>query len=683
MNKITAEHLSRRACVYVRQSTADQVQNNLESQRRQYALVERARQLGWQQVEVIDDDLGRSGSGTLRPGFERLLGLLCDGDVGAVLSIEASRLARNGRDWHTLLEFCSVVGALLVDAEGIYDPAQMNDRLLLGMKGTISEMELASFRQRAQEAIKQKARRGELFMRVPIGYVRSCDDRIEKDPDERVRAAIDLVFRKFAEFGSARRLFFWLCEQRIDMPAVGSASSSEGVVWKPPRYHCLLSLLQNPIYAGVYAYGRSKTSVRIEQGRKRVVHTNRRKPEDWSVMIAGHHEGYIDWDVYRSNQELMAHNTNGRGSAVRGSVRSGGALLSGLLRCGHCGAKLTVQYPGPTCIRYQCPTHILSRQQACCVMFGGLGADRMVAGQVLRCLEPLGLEAALQAIENLQGVEDERLGQRRLALQRAIYEVSRAHRQYDAVDPSNRLVAGALERRWNDAMAVQSRLEEEVAELMRQRPCALSEETKQSLLALADDLPRLWDHPKSSHDIKKRILRTALKEIVVSSEGDSVRFIVHWQGGDHTELRLKKTPIGRHRYATSADTIELIASLARLQPDERIAATINRLGHRTAHGQTWTAARVCSIRKGHGVAAYREGERQERGELTIDEAAAALKVTPTTVLRLIRQKDLLARQACRNAPWTIRQSDLERYLDARAQKDPSTRISGQLAFDIQ
>lgn len=683
MNKITAEHLSRRACVYVRQSTADQVQNNLESQRRQYALVERARQLGWQQVEVIDDDLGRSGSGTLRPGFERLLGLLCDGDVGAVLSIEASRLARNGRDWHTLLEFCSVVGALLIDAEGIYDPAQMNDRLLLGMKGTISEMELASFRQRAQAAIEQKARRGELFMRVPIGYVRSCDDRIEKDPDERVRAAIDLVFRKFAEFGSARRLFFWLCEQRIDMPAVGSASSSEGVVWKPPRYHCLLSLLQNPIYAGVYAYGRSKTSVRIEQGRKRVVHTHRRKPEDWSVMIADHHEGYIDWDVYRSNQELMAHNTNGRGSAVRGSVRSGGALLSGLLRCGHCGAKLTVQYPGPTCIRYQCPTRILSRQQACCVMFGGLGADRMVADQVLRCLEPLGLEAALQAIENLQGVEDERLGQKRLALERARYEVSRAQRQYDAVDPSNRLVAGALEKRWNDAMAVQSRLEEEVAELVRQRPCALSEQTKRSLLALATDLPRLWDHPESSHDIKKRVLRTVLKEIVVSSEGDSVRFIVHWQGGDHTELKLKKTPIGRHRHVTSADTVELIGSLARLQPDERIAATINRLGHRTAHGQTWTAAKVCSIRKGHGIAAYREGERQARDEFTVDETAAALKVTPTTVLRLIRQKDLAATQACRNAPWTIRRVDLDEYVTTRAGQSPSTRDSSQMALDIQ
>ncbi len=442
-------------------------------------------------------------------------------------------------------------------------------------------------------------------------------------------------------------------------------------------------MLQNPIYAGVYAYGRSKTSVRIEHGRKRVARTRHRTAEDWAVMLPEHDEGYIDWDAYRGNQELMVHNTNGRGGAVRGSIRSGSALLTGLLRCGQCGAKLCVAYPGATSIRYQCTTRILGRGHACCVMFGGLGADRLVAEQVLRCLEPLGLEDAMQAIENLQGAEDERLVQKRLALQRAHYEVSRAQRQYDAVDPANRLVAGSLEKRWNDALAVQSRLEEEVAELMRQRPDALNEKTKQTVLALAEDLPRLWEHPETSHDLKKRILRTVLEEIVVTSEGDSVRFVVHWQGGDHTELRLKKTPTGRHGQVTSTETIELITSLARLQPDERIAATINRLGHRTAHGQTWTAARVCSIRNGHGIAPYREGERQARGEMTVDEVAITLQLPHTTVLRLIRQKDLVAKQACRNAPWTIRQNDLEEFLAARAEQSQSTRISGQLALDIQ
>ena len=266
MNKISADHLARKACVYIRQSTPEQVHNNLESKRGQYALADRARQLR------MDRRRGhRRRSWRIRglvltvPGFERLLALLCDGKVGAVFSVEASRLARNGRDWHTLLEFCSVVGALLIDADGIYDPTQINDRLLLGMKGTISEMELATFRQRAQAALEQKAKRGELFRRVAVGYVRTADDRLEKDPDERVRAAIDLAFRKFAELGSARQLYFWLCQQQMQLPAVGGSVSAHQIVWKQPRYHALLSLLKNPVYAGAYAYGRSKASVHIEQ----------------------------------------------------------------------------------------------------------------------------------------------------------------------------------------------------------------------------------------------------------------------------------------------------------------------------------------------------------------------------------------------------------------------------------
>ncbi len=401
-------------------------------------------------------------------------------------------------------------------------------------------------------------------------------------------------------------------------------------------------------------------------------------------MIPEHHEGYIDWDAYRGNQELMAHNTNGRGAAVRGSIRSGSALLSGLLRCGHCGAKLCVAYPGATSIRYQCTTRILSHGHACCVMFGGLGADRMVAEQVLRCLDAQGLEAALQAIENLQGVEDERLVQKRLALQRARYEVSRAQRQYDAVDPANRLVAGSLEKRWNEALAMQSGLEEEVAELMRQRPDALSEDTKQTVLALAEDLPRLWDHPETSPDVKKRILRTVLKEIVVTSDGDSVHFIVHWQGGDHTELRLKKTPTGRHGHVTERrdDRVDRLAG----PPATGRAHRGDDQSTGSPHGARADVdgGSVC-VQSARATASqpYREGERQERGELTVDEAAAALHVTHTTVLRLIRQKDLVAKQACRNAPWSIRQDDLDDFLATRAEQSPSTRISGQLVLDIQ
>lgn len=356
MNKISADHLARRACVYIRQSTPGQVRNNLESQRLQYALVDRARQLGWAEVEIIDDDLGWAASGTHRPGFERLLGAICDGTVGAVLCNEASRLARTGREWHTLLEFCGVVGALLIDADGIYDPTQINDRLVLGMIGTMSEIEVATFRQRAQTALAEKAKRGELFRRVAIGYVRNLNNRIEKDPDQRLRTAIDLVFRKFAELASVRGLYFWLCQQQIKLPSISGTMSARTIVWKSPRYHALLSLLKNPIYAGVYAYGRSKATVHLEKGHKRIVRHKHHNHEQWTVLIPSHHQGYISWDVYQSNQALIANNANAKGDIVRGSLKRGGALLSGLLRCGHCGGKLLAQYPGSTCIRYS-PTH--------------------------------------------------------------------------------------------------------------------------------------------------------------------------------------------------------------------------------------------------------------------------------------------------------------------------------------
>jgi len=333
--------------------------------------VNRARQLGWADVEVIDDDLGSTASGTHRAGFERLLGAICDGTVGAVLCIEASRLARTGREWHTLLEFCGVVGALLIDADGIYDPTQINDRLVLGMIGTMNEIEVATFRQRAQAALTEKAKRGELFRRVAIGYVRNLNNRIEKDPDQRVRTAIDLVFRKFAEFASARGLYFWLCQQQIQLPSISGAMSARTIIWKPARYHALLSLLKNPIYAGVYAYGRSKATVQLEKGRKRIVRCKHHHHEQWTVHIPDHHEGYISWDVYRSNQALIANNANAKGDIVRGSIKRGGALLSGLLRCGHCGGKLLAQYPGPTSIRYQCGNYVLDRGQPVALVLAG------------------------------------------------------------------------------------------------------------------------------------------------------------------------------------------------------------------------------------------------------------------------------------------------------------------------
>jgi excisionase family DNA binding protein len=677
MNRITADHLARRACVYVRQSTPDQVHHNLESQRRQYGLVDRARALGWQDIDVIDDDLGISGGGTRRPGFERLLRALCDGQIGAVFSIEASRLARNGRDWHTLLEFCSVVGVLLIDAEATYEPRFTNDRLLLGMKGTISEMEVASFRERAQAALLQKAQRGALVRRVAMGYVKGPDDRIEKDPDARVRSTIDLIFRKFAELGSVRQVYFWLDQQQIQLPIARGAEDAREIVWRTARYHAVLSVLKNPIYAGAYAYGRCKTIVRLEAGQKQ------RRREDWAVLIMDHHESYIDWDVYQSNQTMIAHNENARGGAVRGPVKHGEALLAGLLRCGHCGAKLLAQYPRPRVIRYQCSGYVLNRDRACCVMFGGLRADRLVSEQLLQCLTPFGIEAAMEAIETLQGASDERMQQKALALEHARYEVTRARRQYDGVDPANRLVAAELERRWNQALTTEAHLEAEFATLQQGRELPISDAQKRELLALARDLPRLWDDSQSSPEHKKRLLRIALKEIMAMSAGETIRLVLHWQGGDHTQVEFPKIRTGRHRYVTDDDLVEIIRALARIEPDARIAAILNRNQRRTAHGQIWTARHIRSLRNHHGIAVYREGERYGRDEMSVSEAAVVLGVTPTTVLRLIRLKQLPATQACVGAPWILHRADVERCVTERNRPaPPPTLDSAQLALEI-
>lgn len=375
----------------------------------------------------------------------------------------------------------------------------------------------------------------------------------------------------------------------------------------------------------------------------------------------------------------------GKATWFAGSVKRRGALLAGLLRCGHCGAKLLAQYPGPAVIRYQCGSYILDREATCYVMFGGLRADQLVGAQVLEYLKPLGIQAALKAIENLQGAGDERVHQKELGVQQARYEVARAQRQYDAVDPLNRLVAAELERRWNEALKVQSRLEEELAALQRETIGPLSDATRAQLLALGDDVRRLWDHPNSPPEFKKRILRTVLKDIIATSHGDTVRLVLHWQGGDHTELTLEKTRTGRHRYITDTDTIELIRSLARIQPDSMIASILNRLGRRTAHDQSWTAMRVCSVRNSHAIEVYREGERQARGELTVSEVARILSVTETTVLRMIRQRHLPATHACANAPWILLKQDVEKCVDAVSHRAEAQQTvhPDQLVFDIQ
>jgi DNA invertase Pin-like site-specific DNA recombinase len=686
MNKITSDHLQRQAIVYVRQSTMDQVQNNLESQRRQYALTDRARTLGWQQVTVIDDDLGRSGGGVHRPGFERLLAVLCEGNVGAVFCIEASRLARNGRDWHTLLEFCRLVDALIIDEDGIYDARQPNDRLLLGMKGTLSEMELSTLRQRSQEALMQKARRGELFTSVAIGYVRAPNDRLEIDPDRRIRKALDLVFRKFRQFGSIRQVLMWLRQERTELPAIAYGAEGRIILWRLPVYNAVHHILTNPVYAGAYVFGRTKTVTRIERGRKHSVAGQRLAQEQWQILIHDHHEGYIAWDEYQANQRQITHNAAMKGRLVRGPARRGEALLAGLLRCGHCGRKLHVAYSGinSSCRRYNCQGAMINHGiPERCISFGGFRADRMIEDELLRRLQPLGIQAALVAIDRQMASNHDQVSQKEMAVEQARFEAARARRQYDAVDPDNRLVAAELEQRWNQALERHHALEEELKVLRDSRPAALSESTRAALLQLGDDLPALWRHPQSSAVLKKRIVRALLHEIIVNKDGDKISMVLHWHGGDHTNLDFLKNKTGQHRHATPDNVVELIGQLARVQPDQGVVSILNRLGLRTGRGNTWTEGRLRVFRNDHNIAVYKEGERDARGELTLEETAAMLNTSKESVRRLIASKILSAEQACSGAPWIIRRADAQKIAAKISTDGPRTKSLDQLSLILQ
>lgn len=657
MTKITPDHLARGAFVYVRQSTAMQVTHNLESQRRQYGLADRARQLGWQDVEVIDDDLGRSGGGARRPGFERLLAAICEGRVGAVMSVEASRLARNGRDWHTLLEFCGLVGTVIIDEDGVYDPASPNDRLLLGMKGTMSEMELSVFRQRSIEAMKQKAGRGELFLTVAVGYVKGGCDNIEKDPDRRVQEAIALVFRKFTELQTIRQVLVWFRQEKIPLPVLTVGDAADRIVWRAPVYPTVHHILTNPVYAGAYAFGRRTMRVVIENGRKRIIRSMQRDWRSWSVLIQDRHEGYIPWVEFERNQRLIADNTNGKRFMSRGAIRRGEALLTGLLRCARCGRKLVVRYSDRK-PRYQCVGAFTHLAAARCITFSGARPDRAVSKEVLDRLQPLGVEAALAGIDARNQKSSEKRDQLDFALQQARYEAARAQRQYDAIDPDNRLVAGELERRWNERLVAVRNLEVEVDKLDASTEPVLSSADRERLMVLGRDLTIAWDSPGATSETRKKIIRTVISEIIVDVVGDTLELVIHWQGGDHTALTVKKNRIGRTDWCTDDDIVDLVRALARHMPDQTIASVLNRLGKSTSHGHSWTRGSVCSLRHQNGVAIHRPGERAERGEATINEAALALDISTTTVRRLIASGALPATQPCKGAPWIIRQTDL-------------------------
>jgi hypothetical protein len=431
------------------------------------------------------------------------------------------------------------------------------------MKGTFSELELSLLRQRSLEALRLKASRGDLHTTVAIGYLRSADDRIEMDPDRRIREALILVFRRFEEAGSIRQVTLSLQQDRIDLPHLANGSSGRIVEWRPARYTRVFHVLTNPVYAGAYAYGRTTFTAKVQDGKKVIKSKDLRRPEQWNVLIREHHEGYISWDHYERNQRMIASNASMRGSTVQGAARNGSAILVGLLRCGHCGRKLSVQYSGNGRVgRYTCRDQIGSRVAVTtCISFGNMRIDAAVSAEVIKLLSPLAMDAALEAIDDRHRTSTALLGQTELMLQQAQYEADRARRQYDAIDPENRLVAGELERRWNERLENVARIEEQLRARRVETAPALDSTERTELLALATDLPRLWNHPAASLTTRKRLLRALVEEIVVCVEPGRLLLKLHWKGGDHTALEVPKNRWGQHRWKTSTATAELIRDL--------------------------------------------------------------------------------------------------------------------------
>jgi len=659
-DKISQAHLQRAAYVYIRQSTLQQVRQNVESSRRQYQLQDRAKQLGFQKIIIIDDDLGISGSGNAeRPGFARLLNAVCNGEAGAIFALEASRLARNNRDWHHLIDLCVLTETIVIDDEGIYEPRHLNDRLLLGLKGTMSEFELGILRQRAQEAYRQKAMRGEVLTRVPVGYVRDGKTGIAITPDREIQQAIHALFAQFERLGTLRKVLLWHHEENIMFPATRYRHGTIHLDWQLPNYQHLLRAVKNPTYAGAFAWGRTGIRTQAVAGRSRKTGGHKLPMDQWQVLLKDHHPCYITWDRYMENQRILASNRTKTHQTVNGAPKNGSALLAGLLRCAQCGHKLHVGYRGSDgrAPRYYCQTGNKEQGRPSCLSFGGVKVERAVASLVLETCQPLGIKASLSAFENVDAQHQQKRHALELALDRVRYESGHARRQYDAVDPANRLVAAELEERWNAALTKVAEAEARL-EVEPEPAAGPSTDQKEQLLGLGRNLQEAWDHPASPTDLKKRILRTVIKEIIVDINhvGGHIEMRIHWQGGVHTSLRAHKNKVGTNRNATEETTIELIREMAKAWTDKYIASLLNRLGLKTGKGHNWSEARVKSVRLHHRIPMY--GVSSERAWITTEEAAAKLGVSTTTLRTMIRNRVLPARQILKGAPLMINPEDL-------------------------
>lgn len=672
LEKIRPTHRQRTAIIYVRQSTLNQVRMNQESTERQYALQTKAVEMGWpeQAIEVIDEDLGLSGShSTDRKGFQKVVARVSLGQVGVIFGLEVSRLARSSADWHRLLELCALFDTLIADADGIYDLADFNDRLVLGLKGTMSEAELHVLRGRLWGGKLNKARKGELHSPLPVGFIYDPQGCITLDPNEEVQHAIRSLFVAFQETGSAFGVVQSFSSKKRVFPkrAYGGAWAGQ-LLWGPLTHGRVLGILKNPTYAGTYVFGRYRYRRSVTAQGQITKTPSPVPPDEWYVRIDNHHPGYISLVEFEANQaRLMQNRTN---AVLSGPAREGSALLQGLLLCGHCGHRLTVRYTGNGGINpsYECSSRHHGKATALCRSVSGPVLDKAVSDCVLAALQPEELELALQAVDQMHQIHLNAQRSWQLRLERARYEADRAERQYMLTEPENRLVARTLEAKWNECLKDVTLLEEEFrAEQQRMQAKGLLP-SRDRILAIAQDLPSLWNAETTTPKHRKRILRLLLSDVTVinNPDGQTMRLGIRWRSGRVEEAVAKRPLTEPQRTRCSTELCEVISELARDLTDAQIAATCNARGILSPRGRPFTVASVKWIRYRYHIPGP---TIEEQHELTVAQTAALLGVSAHMIYYWIQHGHLVASKRGPGWPWRI-------TLDSKTEESLRCWISG-------
>ncbi len=655
--RITDSHYQRSAFIYIRQSSSKQVKHNTESQKFQLSLRERAISFGWSMPIVVDEDLGISAAGyAQRPGFQKLLTQITMKQVGIIFCVDASRLSRNSKDWAQLFELCAFFDTLVADFEQIYDLNLPNDRLVLGIKGTMSEMELTILKTRLKEGAIQKAKRGELKFVLPPGYIHDHNSKIVLDPDKRVQSAIHQMFSQFNAHTSVRQLLQWYKTNNISFP-VRRVGHNNPIVWEIPKYGTLSTLLQNPVYAGVYGYGRRKTIREFKNGVLVKRMSNYLPYNEWKVFIKDNHKAYVTWDEFLEIQKKISQNMpRWEKDESLGAIREGVALLVGLIRCGHCGNKLYVTYKTKSSsASYFCRGNNRESEKRC-LYFGTKAVDKSFSDKILKALKPFAVQSGIKALDFAESENAEMLKIAQMELENAKYQVDRSFEQYNMADPKNRLVTSTLEERLNDRLVDLNHAKEKLADL-KQSIKVLTDHEKNSILSLSNHFEEVWNHEKSNPVFKKRLIRLFIKETIVTYDSDSnlLKFVIHWNGGTHTQLSVK-TRKRKKGSKTDVSLIELMKKLSTRIDDAEIARVLNMNDLQTPKGYRWNKDRVINFRRAHKI---KLSAINKKNFFTSQECKKYLNVSRNALDTLVKAGLIATNQVIEFAPWEVHKKQLD------------------------